>query len=113
MPKEASRVRVISSRVRPPISTRALGLESVRGRSRVPRPAASTMAFMRRPGPSLPYGLGHRRLETRGLESEVAQPHLHPAAAAQAPGQLLGQENRAVLPAGASEGDHEVLEAPF
>ncbi len=37
---------MISRRVRPESSTRALGRESVSGRRRVPRPAARTMAFI-------------------------------------------------------------------
>jgi len=45
-PKDFNRVIVISRSVRPLSSTRALGMVSVRGRSRVPRPAARIMAFM-------------------------------------------------------------------
>src|SRR5580700_7752392 len=46
MPKVRRRVRVISRRVRPFSSTRALGRVSVRGRRRVPRPAARILAFI-------------------------------------------------------------------
>src|ERR1700686_826563 len=46
-PKLRRRERVISSNVRPLISTSALGRLSVRGRSRVPRPAAKIIAFIR------------------------------------------------------------------
>src|SRR5260370_40161825 len=44
--KVRRRERVISSRVRPESSTRALGRVSVRGFRRVPRPAARIMAFI-------------------------------------------------------------------
>src|SRR5579862_5341423 len=44
-PKERRRARVISSSVRPPISTSALGRWLVSGRRRVPSPAARIMAF--------------------------------------------------------------------
>src|SRR2546428_8827278 len=46
IPKERKRERVISSSVRPPSSTRALGRLSVSGRRRVPRPAERIMAFI-------------------------------------------------------------------
>src|SRR5260370_33087781 len=46
MPKVRKRERVISSRVRPESSTRALGRVSVRGFRRVPKPAARIMAFI-------------------------------------------------------------------
>ena len=49
IPKARRRERVISSRVRPAISTRALGRVSVRGFRRVPRPAARIMAFIAGP----------------------------------------------------------------
>src|SRR5215475_161847 len=45
-PNVFSRSIVISKRVRPLIATRALGVLSVRGRRRVPRPAARIMAFI-------------------------------------------------------------------
>src|SRR5439155_3654736 len=46
MPKVRRRMRVISRRVRPESSTRALGRLPVSGRRRVPKPAAKIMAFM-------------------------------------------------------------------
>src|ERR1700720_2423571 len=46
MPKVRSRLTVISRRVRPLISTRALGRGWGRGRRRVPRPAARIMALI-------------------------------------------------------------------
>src|SRR5256885_15724181 len=45
-PKDFRRSMVISRRVRPLSSTRALGMLSVRGRRRGPRPAARIMAFI-------------------------------------------------------------------
>src|SRR5580704_8005599 len=46
MPKVRRRLTVISRSERPLISTRAFGRVSVRGRRRVPRPAARIMAFI-------------------------------------------------------------------
>src|SRR6516164_10369348 len=112
-PKERSRAMVISSMVRPATSTSALGLSLVSGRRRVPRPAARIMAFIRKLSllESLPYGFDYRRLERGGFEPRVAERHLDASAVAQVSGQLLGQEYRTVLPAGAAERHHQILEA--
>jgi len=74
MPKVRRRVRVISRRVRPLISTRALGRLSVSGRRRVPRPAARIMAFIGKPS------LVHF------LEFEVAEDNFEAGAGAEALG---------------------------
>src|SRR6266446_1596537 len=104
MPKVRRRVRVISRRVRPASSTRALGRSSVSGRRRVPRPAARIMAFIE--GLSLE---GFALAEF--FEFDMAEDDFEAVAGAEAPGQLLGEEDRAMLAASASERDHQILEA--
>src|SRR5882724_14180 len=96
-PNERKRLRVISSSVRPAISTSAFGRSFVNGRRRVPSPAASTMAF-----------IGVHSFTER-LQAKVPQPDLHTPPRAQPLGQLLGKVDRAVLPAGASERHHQIL----
>src|SRR5690242_10310496 len=125
-PKVRSRARVISSSVRPESSTRALGRVSVRGRRRVPRPAARIMAFIR--GDSrwekemAPARLRRRVLQKRReicawcslegfpfaefFEFKMAEDHFEAVAVAEALGELLGEKNGAVLAASAAERDH-------
>src|SRR6202521_58328 len=103
-PKARRRESVISSSVRPPTSTRALGRLSVSGRRRVPRPAARIMALIG--ALSL-----HRPPLAQFLQLEMADGDFHAVPVAQAFGQLLGEEDGAVLAAGATERDHQILEA--
>src|SRR6266403_3217087 len=104
IPKVRRRVRVISRRVRPESSTRALGRVSVSGLRRVPRPADRIIAFMR--------GLSLKRFPlAEFFELEMADGSFHAISTAQAFCQVLGEENGAVLAAGAAKGDHEVFEA--
>ena len=86
---------VISSSVRPPISTSALGRSSVSGRSRVPSPAARIIAFIRSPI----------------LQLDDAAPPPRRRRAAQVLRQSLRQIDRAMLSAGAAKGDHQIFEA--
>src|SRR5258708_38436210 len=73
-PKERRRERVISSSVRPAISTSALGRLSVSGRKRVPRPAARIIAFMRALSSNRPASEGgpyKGKVEERFLAAQV------------------------------------------
>src|SRR5208282_72331 len=98
-PKLRKRESVISSSVRPLISTSALGRSSVRGRKRVPRPAARIIAFI---GPSLSW--------IQLLLLAMMYHHLHSILAAQMFCQLLRQIYGSVLAAGTTERHHQVLE---
>src|ERR1700733_12355786 len=98
MPKECKRERAISSKVRPPTSTSALGRVSVRGRRRVPRPAAKIIAFI---GPSF----------AEFLQLQMADQHVHAVTSAQVPGQLLGKVDGAMLASRTAELHHKVLES--
>src|SRR5205807_2474448 len=114
IPKERRRASVISSSVRPLISTRALGRVSVSGRRRVPRPAARIIAFIREPAASggwrvirsfgeiTHHGVQHAQL----FEFEVADADFNAAAAAQMFCELFGEIDGAVLAAGAAEAHH-------
>src|SRR6266852_1555309 len=102
-PKVPRRERVISSRVRPATSTRALGRLSVSGRRRVPRPAARIMAFME--GPSL-----ERSPFAQLLQLKMPHRHFQTVPGAQTLGQLLGKEDGAMLASRAAERDHQTLE---
>src|ERR1700691_255411 len=101
-PKARTREMVISSSVRPLISTRAFGRSSVSGRKRVPRPAARIIAFI---------GLHPSSSSVQLLLLAMMHDHFHPRPAAQTLRQLLGQIYRAMLTAGTSERDHQVFEA--
>src|SRR5260370_6363833 len=73
-PKGRKRESVISRRVRPAISTSALGRLAVSGRKRVPRPAARIMAFIRAlPSnrPALEGGPYKGKVEERFLAAQV------------------------------------------
>src|SRR5208283_5013048 len=94
IPKPCRRVSTISSKVRPLISTSALGRSPVSGRRRVPIPAARIMARI-----------------GSGLALAVLHNHLDIVALSQMPGHLLGQIHGAMLASGAAEADHQVLEA--
>src|SRR5579885_3444619 len=93
IPNAFNRVRVISSKVRPLSWTRALGRVSVSGRRRVPSPAARIIAFI---------------AET--LQLKMTHHDFHSVLGAKAFGQLLREIHRPVLPSGATERDHQILE---
>src|SRR5215470_390087 len=108
---------VISRRVRPFSSTRALGILSVSGRRRVPKPAAKIIAFMREYlGPSQKtLGVNPRRESwlsfAHFLKFDVPEIHFEAIAVAEALGELFSEIDGAVLATGATEGDHQTLEA--
>src|SRR5579883_2217731 len=93
-PASSRRRSTRSSMGWPPTSMRALGMASVAGRRRLPTPAARTMAFMS----------GNRRGGER-FQPEVLELDVHLVALAKARGQALGAVDRAMLAAGAAEGD--------
>src|SRR6266702_102960 len=103
-PNARKRETVISSSVRPAISTSAFGRLSVSGRKRVPSPAAKIMAFMEKP--SL-----ERSPLAQFLQLKMPYRHLQPVPAAQTLRQLFRQIDRAMLAAGAAERHHQILEA--
>src|SRR3989441_5023956 len=123
IPKARKRESVISSSVRPAISTSALGRESVSGRRRVPRPAARIMAFIgafpaNRPAQEGgPYngkakGLSLERSPlAQILQLKMADRHFHAVPGAQTLRQLLREIDGAMLAAGAAKGDHQIFEA--
>src|SRR6266853_6399731 len=99
-PKERRRERAISSSVRPATSTNALGQLSVSGRKRVPRPAARIIAFTRS-WPSF----------AQTFQTKMPNYYIDSVGSAQLFCCLLRQIDRAMLPSGAAERDHEILEA--
>src|SRR5690348_7655881 len=121
MPNDRRRTSVISSSVRPPTSTSALGLLLVSGRRRVPSPAAKIIAFiwrssppsLRRSPPSLPHRFGYRRLKPRRLKPQVPHFHFDSTPPAQTLRELFGQKHRPVLPARAPKRHHQILESAF
>src|SRR5579885_912877 len=126
-PKARSREIVISSSVRPSSSTSAFGRSFVSGRSRVPRPAARTIAFIETPPRPVRKHRRSRESQTRGgsfreklglqlsqvLEPEVPDHYFDALFRAKVAGKLLRQKNRTVLAASATERHHEILEAPL
>src|SRR5580692_7788992 len=129
-PNDWRGLMVISRRVRPFSATRALGRVPVRGRRRVPKPAARIMAFMA--GTSEEWVASgeypekteaeHLPRERRGhreeresfaevLKAEMAEDYFHAGPGAEAFGELLGKKDGAVLAAGAAEADHQIFEA--
>src|SRR5690349_20332518 len=79
-PNFLRRSMVISRSVRPLISTSALGRSLVRGRRRVPRPAARIMAFMggKRSGPSQKVlGVNKWPQPSRGKRAASGEQELH------------------------------------
>src|SRR6266853_831397 len=99
-PKLRRRESVISSSVRPLISTRALGRSSVRGRKRVPRPAARIIALIK-------SSLSLIQLLLLAMNDD----HFDSIICAQMFGHLLRQIHGAMLAAGATETNHQVFEA--
>ena len=95
---------VISRRVCPAISTSALGRSLVSGRNRVPRPAARTIAFISRP-----FSLG--LLGFHSFQLAMLHDHFDAGASPQALRDLLREIDGAMLAAGASERNHQMLEA--
>src|SRR5215813_5624997 len=116
-PKDLRRSMVISRRVRPLSSTRALGMLSVRGRRRVPKPAAKIIAFMREYlGPSqMALEVNPRRGSSLSfahfLEFDVTKVDVEAAPRAQSLCQLLSEIDGAVLAASATERNHQTFEA--
>src|ERR1700692_2496762 len=114
MPKPRRRASVISSKVRPPISTSAFGRSSVRGRKRVPRPAARTMAFIEKLS-AKDYQQEERiaRFAVKRtsfahlLELQMAHHHFHAVPDTKVFCQLFSKINRTVLTTGAAERNHE------
>src|SRR6266571_3300559 len=104
IPNARKRESVISTIVRPAISTSAFGRLSVSGRKRVPSPAAKIIAF-----------IGGASLEcsplVQSLQLKMPYRHLQPVPAAQTLRQLFRQIDRAMLAAGAAERHHQILEA--
>src|SRR6266705_2919242 len=103
-PNARKRESVISTIVRPAISTSAFGRLSVSGRKRMPSPAAKIIAFMEEP--SL-----ERSPLSQFLQLKMPYRHLQPVPAAQTFRQLFRQIDRAMLAAGAAERHHQILEA--
>src|SRR5512140_487337 len=108
-PAAINRRAVRSSMGTPPTGTRALGIRSVIGRSRVPRPAARMNASTGRRSDEL--GLAAQRLRAPAVLLPVRQVHAH----AREPlpdvsGQAVREIHAPVLPAGAPERDREAGE---
>src|SRR5262252_2788073 len=104
-PDSCNRARVISRRVRPDTSTRAFGRLSVRGRSRVPSPAASTIAFI-----VLSRRL-HRDFGGQLLQTQMPHDDFDSISAVEMFCHLFRQINRSMLTAGAAERHHQVFES--
>src|SRR5438477_3849921 len=105
IPKARRRERAISNSVWPATSTSALGRLSVRGRKRVPKPAAKIIAFigswLSQTGPSL----------AQTFQAKMPNYYIDSVGGAQLFGRLLRQVNRPMLAPGTPERDHEILEA--
>src|SRR5579883_2109198 len=126
-PKSRSREIVISSSARPSSSTSAFGRSFVSGRSLVPSPAARIIAFIAAPAPFQriegPYRENPARLDSfreqlglqlsRSFKPKMPDDHFHALFRAEVTRKLLRQKNRAVLPARATEGHHQIFEAPL
>src|SRR5438045_1909494 len=105
IPKARRRERAISNSVWPATSTSALGRLSVRGRKRVPKPAAKIIAFIG----SWPSQTWPSLAQT--FQAKMPNYYIDSVGGAQLFGRLLRQIDGAMLPSGAAERDHEILEA--